>query len=107
MKKSDNEFSSGRRETMKKIALGATAGLYGLMNNPMADARVPETPGRYKVGMPPVTIRSVKAIATAPEGSNLIVVKIETSEPGLYGLGCATFTQRAAAVITAINTYLA
>ncbi|MCL4153898.1 UNVERIFIED_CONTAM: hypothetical protein GTU68_055654 [Idotea baltica] len=56
--------------------------------------------------MAPVKIKNVKAIATAPRGSNLIVVKVETTEPGLYGLGCATFTQRAAAVITAINSYM-
>src|SRR5215203_1105407 len=56
--------------------------------------------------MPVVKIKSVKAIATAPENINLIVVKVETTEPGLYGLGCATFTQRAMAVVTAINSYL-
>jgi mannonate dehydratase len=107
MKKSETEFSSGRREAMKKLALGSTAGLLGLFGGPLASAQKPKTPERYKVGLPPVKIRSVKAIATAPEGSNLIVVKIETTEPGLYGLGCATFTQRAAAVVTAINSYLA
>lgn len=107
MKKSEPKFSSGRRETMKKIALGSTAGIFGLMAGPFANAQKHELPDRYKVGLAPVKIRSVKAIATAPEGSNLVVVKIETSEPGLYGLGCATFTQRAAAVVTAINTYLA
>jgi mannonate dehydratase len=106
MKKSENEFSSSRRETMKKIALGSTAGLFGLLGSPLANAQKPQTPERYKVALPPVKIRSVKAIATAPEGSNLIIVKVETSEPGLYGLGCATFTQRAAAVVTAINSYL-
>lgn len=53
-----------------------------------------------------ITIRDVKTILTAPEGVNLVVVKIETSEPGLYGLGCATFTQRHLAVATAINEYL-
>ncbi|MBO7745366.1 starvation-sensing protein RspA [Paenibacillus sp. MWE-103] len=53
-----------------------------------------------------VTIRDVKTILTAPEGINLVVVKIETSEPGLYGLGCATFTQRYLAVATAIEEYL-
>ncbi len=106
MEKSEIEFSSGRRETMKKLALGSTAGLFGLLGSPFARAETPAGNNDYKAGMAPVKIKSVKAIATAPEGSNLIVVKIETSEPGLYGLGCATFTQRAAAVVTAINSYL-
>src|SRR6266508_3951336 len=106
MKKSQTEFSSSRREAMKMLALGSTAGLFGLLESPFANAQKPETPNGYKAGMPPVKIRSVKAIATAPEGSNLIVVKVETTEPGLYGLGCATFTQRAVAVVAAINSYL-
>ena len=38
-----------------------------------------------------VTIRDIRVICTAPEGINLVVVKVETSEPGLYGLGCGTF----------------
>ena len=62
--------------------------------------------GSYKNSLPAVKIKNVKAIATAPEGINLVVVKVETSEPGLYGLGCATFTQRAAAVVAAINNYM-
>jgi len=53
-----------------------------------------------------VTVRDVKTILTAPNGIRLIVVKIETSEPGLYGLGCATFTQRAKVVETAVQEYL-
>lgn len=51
-------------------------------------------------------ITNVKVITTAPEGINLVAVKVETSEPGLYGLGCATFTQRHLAVVTAIEKYL-
>lgn len=51
-------------------------------------------------------ITNVKVITTAPEGINLVAVKIETSEPGLYGVGCATFTQRHKAVVTAIEEYL-
>jgi len=53
-----------------------------------------------------VTIRDVKVILTAPEGINLVVVKVLTSEPGLYGVGCATFTQRYLAVATAVKKYL-
>lgn len=56
--------------------------------------------------MSSLTIRDVKAILTAPAGINLVVVKVETSEPGLYGLGCATFTQRYLAVATAVDEYL-
>ena len=51
-------------------------------------------------------ITRVKAICTAPDGIRLVVVKVETSDPGLYGLGCATFTQRPLAVVTAIESYL-
>lgn len=57
-------------------------------------------------GMPALRITNVKAICTAPDNIRLIVVKIETSEPGLYGIGCATFTQRPLAVVTAIEEYL-
>jgi mannonate dehydratase len=54
----------------------------------------------------PVTIRDVQTILTQPAGSRLIVVKVLTSEPGLYGLGCATFTQRFHAVHAAIEKHL-
>jgi mannonate dehydratase len=53
-----------------------------------------------------VTIKDIKTILTNPEGSKLIIVKIITSEDGLYGLGCATFTQRFRAVYTAIEEHL-
>jgi mannonate dehydratase len=57
-------------------------------------------------GVPPVTITDVQTILTAPDGIRLVVVKVLTSEPGLYGLGCATFTQRPLATAEAIERYL-
>ena len=56
--------------------------------------------------MSEITIRDVRVILTAPSGIDLVVVKVETSEPGLYGLGCATFTQRSLAVKSAVEDYL-
>ena len=56
--------------------------------------------------MAKVTIKDVQTITTQPAGSRLVIVKIITSEPGLYGLGCATFTQRFHAVVTAIEKHL-
>jgi mannonate dehydratase len=57
-------------------------------------------------GLPPLKITDVKVILTAPDHIRLVVVKVTTSEPGLYGLGCATFTQRPLAVASAIEDYL-
>ena len=51
-------------------------------------------------------ITDVKVILTAPEGINLIVVKVETNQAGLYGLGCATFAYRHLAVKCLIEEYL-
>lgn len=96
-----NQFQSGRRDTLKIMGVG----MLGLFGSSESRAENHITPS-YAKGLPPVKIKSVKAIATAPQGSNLIVVKVETTEPGLYGLGCATFTQRAFAVVTAIDSYL-
>ena len=56
--------------------------------------------------MKDLKIRDVRTILTAPEGIALVVVKVETTEPELYGLGCATFTQRPLAVRSAIDDYM-
>lgn len=54
-----------------------------------------------------IQIRNINVFVTAPRGINLVVVKVETTEPELYGYGCATFTWRHKAVVTAIEEYLA
>ena len=53
----------------------------------------------------PVTIQDVKTflVQTSGPGTRFIIVKIITSEPGLYGLGCATFTQRPRPVVAALE----
>jgi mannonate dehydratase len=54
-----------------------------------------------------ITITNVRSVMTAPEGIDLVIVVVETSEPGLVGYGCATFTQRASAVADVVDRYLA
>ena len=54
----------------------------------------------------PVKITRVTTILTAPEGINLVVVRIDTNQPGLYGLGCATFAYRALTVKSLIDDYI-
>ena len=51
-------------------------------------------------------IKDVQVIATAPAGLRLVVVKVVTDQDGLYGYGCATFTQRADLVVPAVEKYL-
>ncbi len=57
-------------------------------------------------GMAIPKIKDVSVIATEPAGVRLAVVKIQTDQDGLYGYGCATFTQRAELVVEAVNRYL-
>jgi mannonate dehydratase len=52
-----------------------------------------------------VTIRDIRAFCIRPAGFNLVIVKLETSEPGLYGLGCATFPYHFNAVKSVIEEY--
>lgn len=104
MEKSNNKI--GRRGLLKTIGAGSAAGALGLFGmGPLHAMEEKGTPS-YAMGMKKVTITKVYAIATAPVRANLIVVKVETSEPGLYGIGCATFTQRAGAVVAAIDKYM-
>jgi mannonate dehydratase len=51
-------------------------------------------------------ITNVTTIATAPQGINLLVVKVETNQSGLVGYGCATFAYRHLAVQCVVEQYL-
>src|SRR5687768_5595112 len=59
-------------------------------------------------GLPRLTIRQVKAIATSPEANyQWVFLKIVTSEPGLYGIGSASNACQAFSVVSAIEKHLA
>src|SRR5258708_40366683 len=74
----------------------------------MAGGPTPLKPGQGAIrgGWPPLKITSVKAILTQPAGDQLVIVKVETSEPGLYGIGCATHRERPLAVTAALDQYM-
>lgn len=57
-------------------------------------------------GMSLPRIKDIGVIECAPGGSRLTVVKITTDQDGLYGYGCATFTQRADLIKPAVEKYL-
>lgn len=108
MKKIEEQLN--RRDVLKTIGLGSTAAALGLFASHSAfsaTTTIEDNETRfYSKGMVPVKITKVRAIITAPYEHNLVIVKVETNQAGLYGIGCATFTQRAHVVVTAINEYL-
>ena len=97
-----------RRDALGSIALAGGASLLASRNAAAAAlaAGPAATYAQAVKGTGPVRIRDIKTILTAPNRIRLVVVKIETTEPGLVGWGCATFTQRALVVKTAIDEYL-
>ncbi|MCX4978081.1 enolase C-terminal domain-like protein [Streptomyces sp. NBC_00620] len=54
-----------------------------------------------------IRITAVRTFLTAPHGCPHLVVRVETNEPGLYGLGCASDPQRTLAVRSVLDDYLA
>ncbi|MEO6725243.1 MAG: enolase C-terminal domain-like protein [Blastocatellia bacterium] len=95
-----------RRDVLRSLSLAGGASLLAA-KDAMAEKFAPSPAYTQAVkGTGPVKIKDIKVIMTAPDRIRLVVVKIETSEPGLYGVGCATFTQRALVVATAIEQYL-
>src|SRR5687767_15968529 len=90
-----------RREWLSKVSLAGGLSLPFLSPVQVALGQT----GAAK-GSGPLKITDIKTILTTPDRARLVVVKVMTSEPGLYGLGCATFTQRARVVETAVEQYL-
>ncbi len=95
-----------RRDALRSLTLAGGASLLAAKNS-LAETLAPNPAYTQAVkGTGPVKIKDIKTIMTAPDRIRLVVVKVETTEPGLVGWGCATFTQRALVVETAIEKYL-
>lgn len=97
-------WSMKRRDVLQRLAGGSllTAAARVAEGDAEAKTLVPPQPA----GVPPIRIKDIKVVLTAPNGIRLVLVKVVTDQPGLHGWGCATFTQRALVVQTAIEQYL-
>jgi mannonate dehydratase len=94
-----------RRSALKTVCVGAGLSALGSLHRGAnaADAAT----AKANRGSKPVTITKVRAITCATQGTiRFVVVRVDTSEPGLYGLGCGTYNQRPLTVVTAVNEYL-
>jgi mannonate dehydratase len=92
--------SIGRRNLLQLLGAGAAA----LVAPRHAAAQ--QAVAQATRAMPSPKIQDISVIETAPGGVRLTVVKVTTDQPGLYGYGCATFTQRADLVKPAVERYL-
>jgi len=93
-----------RRELLKTLGVGAGLSALGFVDT--RSLKAAEATAAAAKGSGPIKITKVRTIITRPARVNLIVVKVETSEPGLYGLGCATFNQRPTPVLAAVQDFL-
>ncbi len=89
-----------RRDVLKSAGVALT----GLVTGRELTAQA--TIEKATRGLPAPKIKDIRVIATAPAGLRLVVVKVTTDQDGLYGYGCATFTQRADLVVPAVERYL-
>ncbi len=85
----------------RRQVLGLAAGLVSARQ-----VQAQEQAARATRGMPSPLIKDLSVINCQPAGVRLTVVKVTTDQPGLYGYGCATFTQRADLIAPAVERYL-
>lgn len=87
-----------RRQAFRHLGTGVMG--VGALAPPAAAAQAASR------GTAKLKITDVKVTLTQPGPDHLVIVKVLTSEPGLYGIGCATHRERPLAVATAIEQYL-
>src|SRR5579862_3032028 len=94
--------SKNRREFLKRAGTAAMASP-ALATGSAWGAPAPRASSN---GLPPLKITEVRTIVTNP-GRNYVLVKILTSEPGLYGVGDATLNGRELAVASDLENHIA
>ena len=101
-----------RRDTLKAITGGAALSLAAskeVFAQAAAAAPQPAASGRARArsgGVPALKITDIKTFMTKVDGTNMINVKVYTSEPGLYGIGCGTHAERPTIVADTVDKYL-
>src|SRR5215469_4788638 len=90
-----------RRHLLQTFGIGGLASL-----TTPREMKAQEQAARASRGFPVPKIKDITVIECQPQGVRLTVVKITTDQDGLYGYGCATFTQRADLVKPAVERYL-
>lgn len=97
-----------RRSFMQNLGAAAAAAALGSQTGKAQQrvAAAEQKAERATRGMKVPIIKNVEVVAVQPGNVRLIVVKIVTDQDGLYGYGCATFTQRADLVVAAVDKYL-
>src|ERR1019366_220301 len=98
-----SQTHSANRRGFLKLAGAAALAAPALAKGSAPGSATPSTP---VPGLPPLKITDVRVIVTCPD-RNYVLVKILTSEPGLYGVGDATLNGRELAVATALEKHLA
>jgi len=95
----------GTRRGLLKLA-GAVAASKALLGDEPAIAAQQAEASCRTCGLPALKISDVRVIVTCP-GRNYVLVKIITSEPGLYGVGDATLNGRELAVAEDLKEHIA
>jgi mannonate dehydratase len=104
----DRSLSDQKRVNRRAfLGVAGVAALNGaVLNGNAASAQTSEKEARATRGMPPLRITDVRVIVTCP-GRNYVLVKILTSEPGLYGVGDGTLNGRELAVAEDLEKHIA
>ncbi len=99
----NSRVEGGRRGFLKLAGAAAMAQTLGRKG---FAAEVPaQTETATRRGLPPLKITEARVIVTCPD-RNYVLVKILTSEPGLYGVGDATLNGRELAVAEDLERHI-